>query len=136
MTEKQVQLVKRSWILISRIDPVLVGDVFYTRLFFTNPELKILFTTDRSEQSQKLVDMLTAIITSIDRMPELQHDIRQLALRHQQYNVLPRHYGPVGSALLWTLEHALGADFTPALRDAWQACYQRLSAAMLGAPIH
>jgi hemoglobin-like flavoprotein len=133
MTEKQILLVKRSWKILSKINPALVGDVFYTRLFLEVPSLKHLFTTDRKLQAQKLVDMLTAIVAGIDRPQEQQQqqDIRQLALRHQQYGALPWHYQKAGEALLWTLEHGLGADYTPEVKEAWQACYRQVVEKML-----
>jgi hemoglobin-like flavoprotein len=49
--------------------------------------------------------------------------------------VQPGHYATVGQALLDTLQSGLGADFTPALRQAWSAVYGALSDAMqAGAP--
>ena len=44
-----------------------------------------------------------------------------------------QHYAPVGSALLWTLEKALGAAFTPAVRDACATAYIVLSTTMIDA---
>jgi hypothetical protein len=40
MTEEQVALVKRTWRIFRDIDPVLVGDVFYSKLFVEHPSLK------------------------------------------------------------------------------------------------
>jgi hemoglobin-like flavoprotein len=34
------------------------------------------------------------------------------------------------AALLWTLEHGLGAAFTPTVRDAWTSAYHLLAGAM------
>ena len=59
--------------------------------------------------------------------------VRMLGRRHARYGVVPEHYATVGSALIWTLEHALGADLTPAVRHAWIAAYGLLAQTMLAA---
>jgi hemoglobin-like flavoprotein len=133
MTEKQIAAVKKSWKIIAQINPEIVGDVFYSKLFLETPELRRLFTTDRAEQSRKLVMMLTYIITRLDRLETLKTDIQALAIRHVQYGVLDSHYQKVGTALLWTLEKALGNDFDGFTKQAWIDCYTMLSEAMITA---
>jgi hemoglobin-like flavoprotein len=53
-----------------------------------------------------------------------------LAIRHVAYGVEERHYTLVGTALLRTLQHELGRDFTPEARAAWLAAYGALSNVM------
>jgi hemoglobin-like flavoprotein len=45
MTEEQVAIVKRTWKIFRDINPVLVGDVFYSKLFIEYPSLKHFFKT-------------------------------------------------------------------------------------------
>jgi hemoglobin-like flavoprotein len=45
--------------------------------------------------------------------------------------VRPEHYGPVGVALLWTLERGLGAEWTSDLAAAWTDAYALLSEYMI-----
>ncbi len=130
MTERQIALVKKSWKILSKINPVLVGDVFYSKLFLDNPQLKSMFQETRSEQAKKLVDMLNTIVTSLDRMEDLKEDIRQLAVRHKEYGVTSSHYSKVADALLWTLERGLGRDFDLEVQQAWMQCYTELADAM------
>lgn len=40
------------------------------------------------------------------------------------------HYETVGAALLWTLEKALGAAFTPEVRGAWMETYSLVALVM------
>jgi hemoglobin-like flavoprotein len=133
MTEDQVAIVKRTWKIFRDIDPVLVGDVFYSKLFVEYPSLKHLFKTTREVQSAKLVDMLSLIVGRLDRLDELTEDIRQLALRHVGYGVRAAHYKSVGIALLWTLQQGLGADWNDEVQGAWEACYKLLSDTMINA---
>jgi hemoglobin-like flavoprotein len=133
MTSKQIKLVKKSWQIISKINPILVGDVFYSKLFLETPELRQIFTTDIATQSQKLVLMLTAIVSGLDRLDDFMTSIKAMAIRHVQYGVVEKHYEKVGAALLWTLEKALGNDFDFETKQAWVSCYSMLSQTMIAA---
>ncbi|HET6721807.1 MAG TPA: hypothetical protein VFH07_03615, partial [Chitinophagaceae bacterium] len=77
MTTEQILLVKKSWSIFREIDPVLVGDVFYSKLFFDMPYLEKLFHTPKEEQSRKLIEMLSVIVGRLDRLEELTEEIRQ-----------------------------------------------------------
>jgi hemoglobin-like flavoprotein len=50
-----------------------------------------------------------------------------------RYGVEDAHYATVGAALLWTLEQALGADFTPSVSAGWSAAYELLADTMQAA---
>ncbi|WP_202630196.1 globin domain-containing protein [Sediminibacterium roseum] len=132
MTERQTLLVKNSWALFRRIDPQLIGDVFYSRLFQQMPALKSMFKTNMAEQYAKLVDMLSYIVSKLDKPEQFAGDVEQLAQRHVQYGVRPGHYKVVGDALLWTLEKGLGKDWNAEVGEAWAACYGMLSSLMIG----
>ena len=43
LTAKDIALIKKSWGFIRNIDQTVVGDVFYSKLFFENPELRKMF---------------------------------------------------------------------------------------------
>jgi hemoglobin-like flavoprotein len=133
MTKEQIILVKKTWAIFREIDPVLVGDVFYSKLFFDMPHLKNLFDSSKNEQAKKLIEMLSLIVGRLDNLEELTEDIKQLAIRHVQYGVKAEHYKSVGIALLWTLEQGLGRDWDESIKEAWAACFQVLSATMINA---
>ena len=133
MTLEQVALVKKTWKVFREIDPQLIGDVFYSKLFIDLPHVQHLFKTPREVQSKKLVDMISIIIGRLDRLDELTQEIRQLALRHVDYGVKPEHYHAVGRALIWTLKQGLGSDWTTEVEIAWASCYEILSSTMINA---
>jgi hemoglobin-like flavoprotein len=133
MTKEQILLVKKTWNIFREIDPVLVGDVFYSKLFFDMPYLEKLFHTPKEEQSRKLIEMLSIIVGRLDRLEELTEEIKQLAIRHVQYGVKEQHYKAVGSALLWTLQQGLGNDWDEKVKEAWATCFQILSDTMINA---
>jgi len=131
MTTRQVQVVKNSWKIFQDISPLLVGEVFYGKLFMSYPRLRHLFTTPIEEQSKKLVEMLSIIVARLDRPDEFKSEVRQLAIRHVAYGVKPEHYKAVGQALLWTLGQGLGKDWTEETKQAWTACYEELAKMMM-----
>jgi len=133
MTEQSVALVKKTWKLFCDIDPLLIGDVFYTRLFTGHPALRKLFPKDMKEQYAKLMSMLTTIVSRLDRLEELSQEIADMGRRHVEYGVKPSHYKLVGDALFWTLKQGLGKDWTPQVEVAWKECYTVLSDTMITA---
>ena len=133
MTEAEIRLVKQSWKTLRAIDPVIVGDLFYSKLFMANPSLRNMFPKKMDEQYTKLMDMLSVIIARLDRMDELNEDIAAMARRHVHYGVRPAHYKLVGNALLWTLRQGLGQDWTIDLEQAWTKCYSNLADTMMRA---
>ena len=133
MTDEQILQVKRSWRYFRTLDPFLIGDVFYSKLFLDAPEVKHMFHTSREEQSKKIVDMLSLIVGHLHVIQEVNEDIIQLAKRHVQYGVKAQHYKFVGTALLWTLEQGMGNDWTPKVKDAWTACITELADTMIKA---
>lgn len=133
MTEEQIILIKRTWKIFRSIDPALVGDTFYSKLFSDTPALRRMFPRNMEEQYRKLMDMLSTIVARLDHIDDLSDDISAMARRHVSYGVRPAHYKLVGKALLWTLQQGLGPDWTDEVKDAWVKCYTMLSETMINA---
>ena len=133
MTQEQIILIKKSWRLLRNIDPQIVGDTFYSKLFADNRSLRKMFPTDMEQQYKKLIDMLSAIVMRLDNLNELTDDIAAMAQRHVQYGVKPLHYNLVGNALLWTLQQGLGKDWNKETAEAWNNCYTLLANTMIQA---
>jgi len=104
--------------------------LFYRRLFQLDPRLKLMFRGDMSEQRKKLMQMITAAVKGLDHLEQLVPVLQDLGRRHAGYGVADAHYDIVGQALLWTLDKALGRDFTPELRHAWTTVYTLLATTM------
>jgi len=133
MTKEQILLVKKTWSIFREIDPVLVGDVFYSKLFFDMPHLENLFHSPKDAQAKKLIEMLSVIVGRLDNLEELTEEIKQLAVRHVHYGVKEQHYKSVGTSLLWTLQQGLGRDWNEEVKEAWSSCVQVLSTTMINA---
>lgn len=130
MTARQISIIQNSWKLLRALDPGTVGDVFYSRLFFTHPALRSMFPEKLDAQHQKLISMLNMVVARLDRLDELSADIAALARRHTGYGVRDEHYPPVLEALLWTLERGLGTDWNAETQEAWRTCLLSLATAM------
>jgi len=132
MTPEQITLVQASWTQVQPLQAT-AASLFYGRLFEIAPDTRPLFTRDIHVQGAMLMKMLDTVVSHLDRLGELLPVAGQLAVRHVGYGVQPSHYDSVGTALLWTLEQALGTGFTPALRQAWATAYGALAGAMKAA---
>ncbi len=133
MTKEEIILIKRTWKLFREINPVVVGDTFYSKLFLDNPSVRKMFPKEMNQQYQKLIDMLSTVVGRLDNLEDLSGEIAAMAQRHVAYGVKPAQYQKVGEALLWTLEQGLGKDFTPEVKEAWTKCYTTLADAMINA---
>src|SRR5262245_44096418 len=132
LTVRQKTLVQTSFASIAGIaDDAAI--LFYQRLFELDPSLRYLFRGDMTEQRKKLMQMLTAAVTGLDRLEQLVPVVEDLGRRHAGYRVEERHYDTVGEALLWTLSMGLGRDFTPEVEAAWAAVYGLLATTMKNA---
>lgn len=132
MTPDQIRLVQASFERLAA-DADGVARAFYGRLFQLDPGLRALFPAELGPQRGKLMQMLAAAVRGLHDLPALLPAVQALGRRHAGYGVHDRHYATVGQALLDTLARGLGADWTPALAQAWAAVYGALAGAMQSA---
>ena len=126
MNAAQQELVRTSFARLT-IMPGVTGALFYERLLVSNPSFQSLFKDDMRIQALKLIMMLALVVYNLPAPGRLSPEIRDLSFRHVEYCIKLADYGSLREALLWTLEQALGEDFTPAVRAAWIACYDELA---------
>ena len=107
--------------------------LFYTRLFTLDPSLRSLFRGNMQQQGAMLMRMLALAVDGLHHPETLVGPLQALGQRHVGYGVRARDYDTVGAALLWTLEHALGAQWTAETCTAWSAAYTLLATAMQSA---
>jgi hemoglobin-like flavoprotein len=129
MTPRQIELVQSSF---QKVAPIAdkAAELFYDRLFSVSPDLRQLFPEDMAGQRQKLMATLDAAVNHLRHLDTLLPDIREMGRRHVRYGVTVPHYALVGGALIWTLQQALGAEFTPEMRAAWTEVYTTLASVM------
>ncbi len=133
ITPEEILIIKKSWKVFRSIDPAIIGDTFYSKLFSDHPKLRHMFPKDMKGQYVKIIDTLNVIVARLDKLDELSADIAAMARRHVGYGVKTEHYKMVGTALLWTLKQGLGSDWTVSVENAWKKCYQLLADTMISA---
>ncbi len=130
MNSDQVTLIRHSFAKIAPIAEEAAA-LFYGRLFEIAPEVRPLFRGDMTTQGRKLMATLAAVVSGLSNLEAILPVASALAKKHVAYGVRAEHYGPAGVALLWTLEHGLGAEWTSDLAAAWTAAYTMLSEYMI-----
>ena len=132
MNAAQQGLVRTTFASLA-VMPEVAGALFYERLFEANPSFRPLFKSDMRIQGVKLMAMLAMVVYNLPGPGRVLPAICDLAVRHVEYGVKLADYDAMREALLWTLEQALGEDFTPAVREAWMVCYDELAGEMKAA---
>lgn len=129
MTEHEKELVKSSF---AKIVPIAepAADLFYSRLFEIAPYVRPLFNGDMKDQGKKLIATLNIAVNSLDRFETIIPALKKMGRDHTSYGVSNAHYDIVASALLWTLERGLGAEFTDEVRNAWVKLYTDVADSM------
>ena len=131
MTPEVKKLVQESWAKVEPISAVAAA-LFYGRLFELDPSLQRLFAhTDMAAQRKNLMQTLTVVVKSIDKLDAIVPAVQALGSRHAGYGVTPEMFGTVGQALIDTLEVGLGDAFTAECREAWVEAFGILSSVMI-----
>lgn len=132
MTPEQVDLIRKSFDAMWSMNRD-IGDLCYSRFFELSPEAKDLFPRDMERQRVKLMDMIAALVGSLDQPSLFQSLVTHSGRQHSRLGVQPSQYAALGKALMWSLECKFGASFTPELRESWRILYATVQAEMLRA---
>lgn len=124
-----IHLVRDSWALVAPSERE-VAAMFYRQLLTLDPSLQPMFGGDMTAQGERLLSMIGAALTLLDRPAQLLPVLRSLGARHRGYGVKDAHYPVVAQALLQTLHDGLADAFTDEVRAAWTAVYGTLAAEM------
>ena len=92
---------------------------FYSTLFLTHPSTRDMFPVSMAHQRDKLVSALGQVISQVDDLDAVIPVLRHLGRDHRKFGVVAEHYPAVGQALLATLEHFSGPEWTEELAHDW-----------------
>jgi|SRR6516165_2165041 len=130
MTPEQIDLIRESFDAMwpMRRD---IADLCYSRFFELAPDARDLFPGDMEQQRMKLMDMIAALVGSLDDRPLFQSLATYSGRKHARFGVQPSQYVALGEALMWSIDCKFGGSFTPELRESWRALYATVQAKML-----
>lgn len=96
---------------------------FYSTLFLTHPDIRDMFPVSMAGQRDKLVTALGQIVSRVDDLDHVVPMLHQLGRDHRRFGVGVDHYEAVREALLATLEHFSGGEWTDDLARNWATAY-------------
>ncbi|SCG71557.1 globin domain-containing protein [Micromonospora inositola] len=123
---------KQSWSLVAAHGDQ-VPLYFYSTLFLAYPETRQMFPTNMAGQRDRLVTALGHIVSHVDQVDRLVGFLQDLGADHRKFAVRAEHYPAVGEALLATLRHFLGEEWTDELAQDWAAAYGLVAQVMTDA---
>jgi hemoglobin-like flavoprotein len=97
MTPEQVDLLGKSF---DAMWPIRrdIADLFYSRFFELAPDARGLFPSDMERQWFKLMDMIAALVGSLDQRSLFQSLVTHLGRQHARFGVQPSQYIAIGEA--------------------------------------
>ena len=129
LTTAQIDLIRDSF---HRLRPdAEMAERFYDQLFKIAPELRSMFRSDMTGQGMRFMRTLRVIVQNLDEPEALHPYLEKLAQGHAAYGVKPEHFHPMGRALIWTMQEALGEEFPEGADAAWEAAYDHLAHKMI-----
>ncbi|MFD2571869.1 hypothetical protein ACFSUS_14590 [Spirosoma soli] len=123
MTEEQITLVQRTWRLLRPIDPQLLSNVFLTRLELEGSSWRPLASFRLKGEAAALIDEFSMIIARLNQPEATNIRLLSLATHYLPDVISPQQILYLGRALMWTIQQALGTDWTPEVEQAWRQCY-------------
>lgn len=131
MSPEDMEMVRRSFHKVATLN-ARVGAQFCERLLDLDPGTRVLFGDDPGAKAETLVAAFSSAVRHLSNPAALEAGLRALGEHHRRCGLGDAHYAIAGEALLSTLAVNLGPDFTPAVREAWQALYEMLVRMMRG----
>lgn len=121
-----------SWDLVAQYgDQVPLH--FYSQLFLARPDLRPLFPVSMAAQRDRLVSALGSVVSQVDQLDSLVPMLQQLGRDHRKFEVVPDYYAAVGDALVATLGHFAGDNWSAGLAEEWGAAYLTIARVMIDA---
>ena len=106
------------------------ADLFYSKVFEKNPEIRNLFNKNMIAQGRLLTHMLEGIVYSMSRPEHFNLGLKLLGESHTRYGVKQEHYPIVLESLLETIQETLGDMYTGKLMRAWEEALTLITSEM------
>jgi hemoglobin-like flavoprotein len=127
-----IRRLKEAYRLL-RASDLQFAQQFYAKVFQARPALRSLFPADLTQQAQKLVAALDAVVDNLERPAENARLLAELGSRHAGYGVLPEHYDLVVGLLIESMREVLGTNASSEILDEWHTVLRLASRKMIAA---
>ena len=104
---------------------------FYDQLFRLDPTIRSLFREDVADQGMRFMSTLSVIVENLETPGALTGRYADLGSGHRAIGVEARHFVTMEDALMATMAHYLGADFTAQAEAAWRAAFREIAARII-----
>ncbi len=124
LSEESVHIVQQSYPKVKdKLEDVMVK--LYTYLFEFHPELKSMFEGDIKIVAKKQAELLRKYVENIEKVENIEEDIKRVVEKHTQKKVQPQHYKVFGEAFLKAISEVCKLSY--AEREAWKEMYNFLA---------
>jgi nitric oxide dioxygenase len=134
LTPRQISLVQYTF---RKLQPIArtFAELFYTRLFALQPELRDLLEETGKDWAQRaagLMRIMGVLVSNLHKLDSLKRTLAVLANSGLGHALSPPVYDAAGQALIWTLARGLEDEFTDEAKLAWLDAYSLLAEFMAG----
>jgi NAD(P)H-flavin reductase/hemoglobin-like flavoprotein len=126
------RLIKESFAYVLA-DARKAMEYFYAHLFVQNPEIRAMFPLAMGEVREAVFHALSQLIWIMDSPEASAAYLGQIGRDHRKFGVKDKHHDAFFEALLVTVEHFSGADWTAETKAAWEAVLHDAKATMRAA---
>ncbi|MDU8928081.1 globin domain-containing protein [Alisedimentitalea sp. MJ-SS2] len=130
LDQNQLDLIRQSFAALKE-NPERRSHEFYEAFFDRAPEVKPMFREDIEGQGMRFLATLSMIVGHLDQPEKMAERLEELGQGHRAMGVTQAQFAPMGEALVATLAAALGDDFTPETRAAWEAGFAEITASVV-----
>ena len=123
---KQLDLIRESFAAL-KDNPKRHSHDFYEAFFERAPEVKPMFRSDLEGQGMRFLSTLSMIVGHLGEPEKMAARLEELGQGHRAMGVTRAQFAPMGAALIATLENALGDEFSPETRAAWEAGFAEIT---------
>jgi NAD(P)H-flavin reductase/hemoglobin-like flavoprotein len=121
--EFDARLMKESFAHVMA-DPQASMEYLFAYLFAHGPELRALFPLAMSGLRERVFAALARLVWSMDTPESCAAFLRQLGQDHRKFGVREKHHKAFSAALLATVEHFSGPEWTVDTKAAWESALE------------
>lgn len=106
-------------------------DVFYSKLFSENPDVRSMFPDDMAGQKKALLGAVALVVKHADNLDAIEDALHEMGARHVAYGTVAEHYPIVRDTLLAALSEVAGDLWNDQLTEDWTGALNAVAGTMI-----